>query len=95
MMWSAWWVWAVAAAALAALELAAPGWVFLGFALGAAAVALTLVVGGPLASVVAGSGAMALLVFAALSVAGWAALRLAFGARRGEAKTFERDVNED
>ena len=30
-----WWVWAVLAAILAAIEALAPGWVFLGLALGA------------------------------------------------------------
>ena len=42
-----WWVWAVLAAILAAIEALAPGWVFLGLALGAGALALTLLIGGP------------------------------------------------
>lgn len=94
-MHAAWWVWAVAAAVLAGLEAVAPGWVFLGFALGAAAMALTLFAGGPLAGAVAGSAAVAILAFAALSAIGWAALRWAFGGRRGQVKIVERDVNED
>jgi membrane protein implicated in regulation of membrane protease activity len=90
-----WWVWAVAAALLAAIEVLAPGWVFLGFALGAAALSLTLLVGGPLAGVVVASTPLALLAFAGLSLAGWAALRRVFGVRHGEARIIRRDINED
>lgn len=91
----AWWVWAVAAAVLAAAEALAPGWVFLGFALGAAALALALAAGGPLATLLAGSAPLTLLAFALLSLVGWAVLRRAFGVRRGQVKIWRRDVNDD
>lgn len=90
-----WWVWAVLAAILAAIEALAPGWVFLGLALGAGALALTLLIGGPLAAAAAASVPLTLLAFAALSLVGWALLRRIFGARRGDVKIWERDVNED
>ncbi len=90
-----WWVWAVAAVVLAALEALLPGWIFLGFALGAGAMALLLLVGGPVAAMASGSIAAALLGFALLSLAGWAALRMIFGRREGQVRIVERDVNED
>lgn len=90
-----WWLWAVAGLILAALEVVAPAWVFLGFALGALALGLLLWVGGPLAAFVAGSLALQVLVFAALSLAGWAVLRAAFGAPRGEVNRIDRDINDN
>ena len=45
-MWGEWWVWAAAALALGILELLAPAYVFLGFAVGGVVMALALLVGG-------------------------------------------------
>jgi len=36
-LWQEWWVWTVAGVALAVLEILAPGYIFLGFAIGAVA----------------------------------------------------------
>jgi membrane protein implicated in regulation of membrane protease activity len=94
-MLGVWWVWAVAAAVLAALEALLPGWVLLGFAIGAAALALALLAGGPLAAMIAGSAPLALLAFALLSLAAWLLLRRIFGVRRGQVKLWDRDINED
>ena len=94
-MWAEWWIWAVAALALGILEMLAPAYLFLGFAVGAAAVAVVLLVGGPAAGLVAGSLPLLLLAFAVVSGAAWLALRAALGSPRGEARTFERDINED
>ena len=35
MMWNVWWVWIVAGFSLGVLEILAPGYIFLGFAIGA------------------------------------------------------------
>ena len=94
-MWSAWWIWASAAVALAFLEVVVPGYVFLGFAIGAAATAVVLLVGGPLAASLGASIPMLLLFFAVVSLICWLGLRRWLGVRAGQIKEFDRDINED
>ncbi len=94
-MWGLWWVWAVAGLVLGVLEALAPGYVFLGFALGAGLVAAILLFGGPLASWLAGSLPLTLVVFAVLSLLAWVALRRILGVRKGQVKVWDRDINED
>ena len=60
-LWSLWWVWGVIALGLAIIEILLPGFVFLGFAIGAAAVAVILLT--PLSLTLP----VLLLVFAVLS----------------------------
>ncbi|MBF9032855.1 hypothetical protein HKCCE2091_01275 [Rhodobacterales bacterium HKCCE2091] len=95
MIWHSWWLWAVAALALAVGEVILPGYVLLGFAIGAGLVALLLLVGGPLAAWLAGSVPLLLLVFAVLSLIAWLALRRALGVREGQVKVIDRDINDD
>jgi membrane protein implicated in regulation of membrane protease activity len=83
-----WWLWIVAGVALGVLEVLAPAWVFLGFALGAVGVGIALWLGGPMAL------AWQALLFAGLSLASWVALRAALGARGDAVKRIERDINE-
>lgn len=94
-MWDEWWVWAAAALLCGILELAAQAYVFLGFAVGAAAMAAILLVGGPAAALLAGSTPVALLAFAVISGAAWIGLRAALGPRHGSVQRFDRDVNDD
>ena len=94
-MWAAWWVWGVAAVLLAIAEVLVPGFVLLGFAVGAGVVALLLLVGGPLAVWLGGSLPVLLLVFAVVSLVAWLGLRRWVGVYRGQVKTFDRDINED
>ena len=95
MIWAEWWVWGVLALALGVLEMLAPAYVFLGFALGAGAMAVMLLVGGPAAGWVAASLPLALLIFAGVSAAAWAGLRMALGSPGGSARRIDRDVNDD
>ena len=95
MIWAEWWFWGVVALGLGLLEMLAPAYAFLGFAVGAAAMAAVLVVGGPAAGWIAGSLPLTLLTFAAVSAAAWAGLRAALGAPGGSAERIERDVNDD
>jgi membrane protein implicated in regulation of membrane protease activity len=95
MWWQLWWVWAVAGLGLGILEVLAPGYIFLGFAAGAVAVGLLLLVGGPFAAWVAGSLPLMLLIFALASLAAWLLLRRVFGIRAGQVKVWDRDINED
>lgn len=94
-MWAAWWAWGAAAIVLAVGEVLLPSFVLLGFAIGAGAVALILLVGGPLAIWLGGSVPMLLLVFAVISLLSWLGLRRWVGVYRGQVKTFERDINDD
>lgn len=94
-MWAEWWIWAVAAILLAVGEVILPSFVLLGFAIGAGAIALILLVGGPLAIWLGASVPMLLLVFALVSLVSWLGLRRWLGVYRGQVKTFDRDINED
>lgn len=95
MWWQFWWVWAVAGLGLGILEVLAPGYVFLGFAAGAMAVALVLAAGGPMALWLSGSLPLLALFFALASLAAWLVFRRLFGVRKGQVKLWERDINED
>ncbi len=94
-MWSAWWVWIVGALALGVLEVIAPAQIFLGFAAGAAALGLLLLVGGPVKVALAASLPLTLLAFAVLSLIAWLVIRRLVGVRKGQVKIWDRDVNED
>ena len=94
-MWGEWWVWGVAAIALAVGEVILPSFVLLGFAIGAGAIAMILLVGGPLAVWLGGSLPVLLLVFAVVSLVSWLALRRWLGVYKGQVKTFDRDINKD
>lgn len=91
MIWSAWWVWIVAGFALGVLEVLAPGYVFLGFAIGAVLVGVALLIG-----VLTGVNLPALLVvFAVISLAAWWVLRRLMGVREGQVKLWDRDINDN
>jgi membrane protein implicated in regulation of membrane protease activity len=94
-VWRAWWAWGVAAALFGVLELLAPGYIFLGFAIGAAALAGLLLIGDPLAGWLPEGLPALLLVFAVLSVLAWLALRRVFRLPRGQVTVFRDDVNDD
>jgi len=94
MIWEAalleiWWVWVAFGLGLAIFELLAPGFIFLGFAVGAVVVGVMVAFG------VVFTLPWALLVFALISLVAWVGLRQVFGIRKGQLKTFHRDINED
>ena len=89
MMWTVWWVWIVAGFSLGVLEILAPGYVFLGFAIGALLTGLLLLIG-----VLGGSLPLLLMVFALLSLAAWFLLRRVMGAPEGQAKIWHKDIND-
>lgn len=88
-MWNVWWVWIVAGFALGVLEILAPGYIFLGFAMGALLTGVLLGFG-----VLGGSLPMLLLVFAVLSLATWFVLRQMVGVNKGQAKIWHKDIND-
>lgn len=89
-LWQEWWVWTVAGVALAVLEILAPGYIFLGFAIGAVANGALLWFG-----IAPTSLPWLLLIFALISLASWFAMRAIFGIRRGQVKIWEDDINEN
>ena len=88
-LWHEWWPWLAAAVGLGILEVIVPGYIFLGFALGAAIVGLLLAVGLTGLSV-----PLMLVIFAAASLGAYFLMRSAFGIRRGQVKKWDRDINE-
>jgi len=87
-LWSFWWVWLAAALVLGILEVLAPGFIFLGFAIGAALVGLLL-----LSPLTPGLAAL-LAIFAVLSLVAWLVLRRFFRAPGGDARMIETDIND-
>lgn len=90
-MWTSWVFWMIAAVILAILEVFAPSFIFLGFAIGAAVVGLILLIGGAAISL---SLPMTLLVFAVISLMSWIALRQVLGVRKGQVKVWDKDIND-
>ncbi|MDJ0857834.1 MAG: hypothetical protein QNJ03_02060 [Dinoroseobacter sp.] len=94
MLWQEPWVWLAGGLALAILEVVIPGYIFLGFGIGAALTGVALIFAGPEASF-AQSLPLLILCFAILSLVSWLGLRRVLGIRAGQVKTFDRDINED
>jgi inner membrane protein len=88
-MAATWWAWIVLGFALGVLEVLAPGYIFLGFAIGA--VVTGTLVGFGLAPV--GLPAL-ILIFSVASVLAWLALRRVVGKREGQVKIWDKDVND-
>lgn len=88
MLWATWWVWMAAALVLALLEMLLPGFVLLGFAIGALGISMLLLFGVGL------SLPVLLFLFAGLSLAAWLSLRQLFMLPRGQVKRFEKDIND-
>lgn len=86
-MWMTWWAWLAGALVLGILELLAPGFVFVGFAFGAAVVGILLALG------LSTSLPWLLVIFAVVSVVAWVVLRRAFNVKDGNIKTFDHDIN--
>ncbi len=88
-LWTEWWVWMSGALILATLEVLIPGYIFLGFALGAAVMGLLILFG------ISATGlALTLVIFAGLSLISYIAMRRFFGLRTGQVKIWETDIND-
>ncbi|MCC6002543.1 MAG: hypothetical protein JJU19_17040 [Pararhodobacter sp.] len=95
MWWALWWVWVGGGMAVAILEVVLPGYIFVGFAIGAVLTGTVLGLDLPGAGFIAASPANAVTVFAVLSLLAWLSLRIGLGVRRGQIRHFDRDINED
>jgi len=95
MIWTVWWVWLSAALVLAILEVLAPGFILIGFAVGAAVVGIFLVIGGPFSALLMDSLPATLLLFAVSSLVAWYVLRRVVGVRKSQVKSWDdKDVND-
>ena len=89
-IWSVWWAWIVLGFGLGVLEVLAPGFIFLGFAVGAMLTGVLVGFG------VLGQGLpLMLLVFAVLSLGAWLVTRRLAGTRQGQVKVWDRDINDN
>ena len=88
-MWSSWWVWSAGGFALGVAEVLLPGFIFLGFAMGAVLTGVLLGIG------VSVSLPLTLLIFALLSLASWIGLRLTVGVKKGQVKLWDKDINDN
>lgn len=84
-----WWMWFVTAFGLGIVEVLAPGYVFLGFAMAAFAMGLLAVLGVHL------SLPAAIAVMAVLALAAWAVLHRLFPMQAGSVKRIDRDINDN
>ncbi|WP_391481003.1 NfeD family protein [Nereida sp. NH-UV-3] len=82
-----WWAWAAFALVLAILEVLAPGFVLLGFAIGAALVSVLVWLNVGLSLI------WLSLLFAVASLVAWLVLRSLFQLKTGQVRTFDEDIN--
>jgi membrane protein implicated in regulation of membrane protease activity len=90
MWWSVWWVWIVAGFLLGMLEIMVPGYIFLGFAIGAVATGILVGI-----SIAPANPALLVLIFAVCSLVAWLVLRRTMGVRKGQVKVWDRDINDN
>ena len=86
--WAVWWVWVVFGVALGVLEVLVPGFIFLGFAIGAVVTGALVGIG-----VVGGNVALLVLVFAVLSAVAFLVRRRVVGGTKVQSKVWDKDIN--
>ncbi|OWU84445.1 hypothetical protein ATO6_12120 [Oceanicola sp. 22II-s10i] len=86
--WHLWWVWVAAGIAMMIVEVAIPGFIFLGFGIGAVLVGVLVLTG------LALSLPLMLVEFAALSLVTWLILRRVFARPGSNARIVRRDIND-
>lgn len=88
-MWQTWWLWVAGGVALGVVELLVPGYVFLGFAIGAVLTGALVWLG------VSGPLPVTFVLFGGLSLLSWWLMRRILGRRAGDVKIITRDINEN
>ena len=71
------------------LEILAPGFIFLGFAIGAVLTGVLVGLG------ISASLPALILIFAVASLVAWYILRRTMGVRQGQVKIWDRDINDN
>ena len=87
-MYETWWFWVAFGLVLVILETVLPGFVLLGFGIGAVVVGLLISLG--LSMMLP----KLVLLFATVSLITWAGLRALFRPKKANVKTFENDIND-
>lgn len=87
-MLATWWVWMAAGLVLGIVEMLVPGFLFAGFAIGAVATGLLLLLG------LNAAPALLFVIFAVLSLAAWLVLRRVLSLGRGQVKRIDHDIND-
>ena len=89
-LWMQWWAWMTLALVLATLEVIIPGYLFLGFAIGAGVMGLLMLFG------LSATGlALTLVVFAVISLVAVLVMRRVFALPKGQVKTWDTDINDN
>ncbi len=89
-----WWVWAAGGFLLAILEMVLPGYILLGFGIGAGVVAMVLLLA-DIAGTTPASMPVLILLFAVASLVAWYLLQRLFARDPKQVKTFEKDINDN
>lgn len=89
-----WWVWVAGGLVLGIVEVLVPGYIFVGFAIGAVLTGAVIGLGLPGGAALAASPAVALTVFAVLSLIAWLGLRRVLGVRSGQIRRIHHDIND-
>ena len=87
-MYETWWFWVAFGLVLVMLETVLPGFVLLGFGIGAVVVGLLISLG------LSMTLPKLVLLFATVSLITWAGLRALFRPKKANVKTFENDIND-
>ncbi|WP_457650898.1 NfeD family protein [Profundibacter sp.] len=91
-MWTTWWLWMAGGLILGIMEVLAPTFILLGFAIGAFVTGGFLYFGGGVAFFSA-TLPYTLVFFAVVSVVSWLVMRMVFGVNREKVKTYSKDVD--
>ena len=91
-MWTTWWIWMAGGLVLGILEVLAPTFILLGFAIGAFVTGGFLYIGDGVAFF-SGSLPYTLVFFAVVSLMAWLAMRMVFGVHRDKVKVWDKDVD--
>ncbi|MGD9294981.1 MAG: hypothetical protein PVI41_08890 [Roseobacter sp.] len=83
-----WWLWIAVGLVFGLIELFAPGFIFLGFALGALATGVFVGIAG------APSAPALLAIFGGVSLLCWIGLRFVFRRQSSNARIITRDIND-
>jgi len=89
-LWMQWWAWISLALIMATLEVIIPGYLFLGFAVGAGVMGVLMLFG-----LNAIGLALTLLVFAVISLASVLIMRRVFALPKGQVKRWDTDINDN
>ncbi len=87
-MFTTWWIWVAAGFVIGAIEVVIPGFIFLGFAIGAIFTGILIGL-----NLIGSNIFVLILVFALASLIAWFVLYKLFGLKKGQTKRWDTDIN--